>query len=119
MADETQDVAGRLLMNKGTEVSGSSSRFHLDVLALELRHDRRLAMYSWYFPVGASFEVFALTLALTMIVAGVPLAWYWLVLVGIYFFTGVGFIAFSLVMMKRLREDEEHQLTLLRDRYGP
>ena len=84
---------------------------------MQFHHDRKIAMYSWYFPVGASFEVFALTFALMMILANISLSWYWLALVFIYFFTGVGFITFSIIMMSRLKDAERKELENLRKKY--
>jgi len=91
--------------------------FQLDAMALQMEHGRKVASYSGYFSAGASFEVFSLTLAITGLLVEKGLPFYWTILIIIYFFTGVGFIAFSVLGFGKLKKTEKLRLDELRKKF--
>ncbi len=95
--EATHAVAGAVVQD-GESLGGSPdlrAQVQIDMLRVQMSHGYRVAYYAAYFGVGASFEVFALTLLLTalLIAGGIGLAWSALIV--LYLLTGVGFVAFG------------------------
>jgi hypothetical protein len=90
--------------------------FQLEAMALQMEHGRKVAIYSGYFSVGASFEVFSLTLAITGLLVEKGLPFYWTILIFVYFFTGAGFIAYSLAGFGKLKKTEKMGLEVLKQK---
>ena len=90
--------------------------FQLDAMAAQMEHARKVAVYGGYFSVGASFEVFSLTLAITGLLVEKGLPFYWTILIFIYFFTGAGFIAYSLFGFGKLKKTEKMRLEALKEK---
>jgi hypothetical protein len=91
--------------------------FQLDVLALHMEHGRKVAFYNGFFLAGASFEVFGLTIAVTGLLIERGLPFYWIIMICIYFFTGVGFIAFATLGFGKLKRTEKVWLEQLREKF--
>jgi hypothetical protein len=92
--------------------------FQLDVLTLQLEHERKVAVYGSYFSAGASFEVFSLTLAITGLLLEKGLPFYWIILVFVYFLTGASFIAYSLFGFGKQKKTERNRLDELMKKYA-
>jgi hypothetical protein len=80
--------------------------FKLDVLAFQMENDRKMALYTSFLSIGASFEVFSLTLFITglLLEKGLPL--YWTILSLVYLISGVFFITFGATGFHKLRNTE-------------
>lgn len=104
-------------MTENTRSPETERLFQLEVMASQMEHGRKVALYGSYFSVGASFEVFSLTLAVTglLVEKGLPLLW--ILLIIIYFFTGVGFISYSTTGFAKLKKTEKDRLDELRTKF--
>ncbi len=108
------------MMFAGSQPSSSvhdDRAFQLEVLRLQMMQARKVALYGAYFTVGAAFEVFSLTLVLTGVLLEKEIPVLWWVLIAVYLFTGVGFIAYALVGFGRTRRLEESELQRIGQRY--
>jgi hypothetical protein len=75
-----------------------------------MEHDRKVALHTAFLSIGASFEVFSLTLFVTglLLVKGLPL--YWVILSLVYLISGVFFITFGATGFHRLHNTEKVML---------
>ena len=99
-------------------VSATNDRaFQLDVLRLEMNHGYRVTYHAAYFGVGASFEVFALTLLLTAILLGRNIDPLWWILIALYLVTGVGVVAYGVYGFGKTRRLQNEELQALTKKY--
>jgi hypothetical protein len=96
---------------------GEDILFQLDVMAVQMEHERKVGLYSAYFSAGASFEVFSQTLAITGLLIEKGLPFYWIILVFVYFVTGASFIAFPAFRFGKLRRTEKSRLDETRRKF--
>lgn len=101
----------------GQAVLASERAFQLDILRLQMTHGYRVAYYASYFGVGASFEVFSLTLLLTALLLARVVDPIWWALIGVYLVTGIGFVAYGVVGFSRTRRIQENDLANLARKY--
>lgn len=97
--------------------SSSDRAFQLEMVKMQVTQAYRVTFYSAIFGVGASFEVFSLTILLTAILlkGGTP-TFLW-GLIGIYLVTGIGFIVFGSVGFRRTRRLQQSELSKLVEKY--
>ncbi len=97
--------------------SAKDVRMQIDMLSLQLRQSRMLAVYTSYFSVGAAFEVFSITLILTALLVEKSLSVFWYVLMAVYLVTGIGFVTFGILGFAKLKKvEEEHLAKIEKDR---
>lgn len=77
----------------------------------------RVAYHAAYFGVGASFEVFSLTLLLTALLIAQRVDPAWWALIVVYLVTGVGFVAYGVLGFGRTKRLQENELQELARRY--
>ncbi|HEX9097934.1 MAG TPA: hypothetical protein VF956_00430 [Candidatus Dormibacteraeota bacterium] len=87
------------------------------MVKLQVSQAYRVTFYSSIFGVGASFEVFSLTILLTAILLKGDIPAFLWGLIGIYLATGIGFIAFGSVGFRRTRRLQQSELSALAQKY--
>jgi hypothetical protein len=81
--------------------------FQLEVLAFQMEHDRKVALHTSFLSIGASFEIFSLTLFVTGLLLERGLPFYWTILSLVYLISGVFFITFGATGFHRLHNIEK------------
>lgn len=91
--------------------------FQLEVLAVQLRHERKTVRYSSQMAMGIAFLAFALTFFIAITVS--PQEYPSLAKVLVWFYGGIGFLTtwFSLRKLKSLRFSEEEDIKRLTKKY--
>jgi hypothetical protein len=84
--------------------------FQLDVLAFQMEHDRKVALHTSFLSIGASFEIFSLTLFVTGLLLQKGLPIYWTILSLVYLISGIFFITFGATGFHRLHNTEKVML---------
>lgn len=91
--------------------------FQLDVLRVQMSQWYRVAYYAAYFGVGASFEVFSLTLPLTALLLARTVDPVWWARIAPYLVTGVEFVAYGVYGFGRTRRSQEAEPAGLAGKY--
>ena len=97
---------------------GSSDRaFQLEAIGLQIGQAHEVTFFAAVFSVGASFEVFSLTILLTAVLlkGAVPL-FIWALIV-IYLLTGIFFLAYGSIGFRRTRHRRKTEMARLADKY--
>jgi hypothetical protein len=97
--------------------SNSDRSFQLETVGLQIVQAHEVTFYSAFFGVGASFEVFSLTILLTAVLlkGDIP-AFIW-VLIAFYLMTGIFFLIYASTGFRRTRRRRQAELTRLAVKY--
>ncbi len=95
----------------------SDREFQLETIGLQIVQAHDVTYFSAFFGVGASFEVFSLTILLTAVLLKGEIPAFMWVLVGVYLATGIGFIAYASWGFGRTKRRRQAEMTRLAGKY--
>jgi hypothetical protein len=97
--------------------SNSDRSFQLETVGLQIVQAHEVTFYSAFFGVGASFEVFSLTILLTAVLLKGEVPAFILVLIALYLMTGIFFLVYASLGFRRTRRRRQAELTKLAEKY--
>ena len=92
--------------------------FELELLRIQLEHDRKVALFTIFGALGGAFIIFALTSGVSILLAGIKLPNEWTVMILIYFIGGAVLAFGSLILIIRLNASTNKEIETLRKKYS-
>ncbi len=92
--------------------------FQLELLGIQLKHERDVVLYSVGMAIGASFLVFALTVGLTVVLTEKTIPVLWVYMITAYLLAGGMLLIASIVLFINLRYSEREDIERLKKKYS-
>jgi len=89
----------------------------LELLRIQLTHEREVILYSVGMAVGASFLVFALTIGFTVVITERTIPMLWIQMITAYLLVGGLILIASTVLFAELKYSERRDLERIRKKY--
>lgn len=89
----------------------------LELLRIQLKHERQVVFYSVLIAVGASFLVFALTLGLTLVLTQKQIPALWVHMITAYLLVGGLILITSAVLFAELKHSERRDIERIKKKY--
>jgi len=91
--------------------------FQLELLGIQMKHEREVVFYSVGMAVGASFLIFALTLGLTVVLSEKEIPVLWTLMIFTYLIVGGILLFASAMLFAGLKLSERKDLERIKKKY--
>ena len=92
--------------------------FELELLKIQLEHDRKVALYSVQTALGTSFLLFALTVGVSVAASGVSIPLLWIQMIWAYLIVGMILLIVSGISFLAVKASTRKDMEAIRKKYS-